>query len=160
MATSLGPAQNEEFISKSTLLRLVYVTFYSEVTKYGRLLVHSYTILLNRFIFKVGKLFLYKYCYLIQVLKKKRYLKAVIWSYKRISRWAAWRSLNETFLSVPGIIVLVLLNDVQFTAFSRISPSKCLEKYSCYTVIFSHSRVESDVYKSEQRGKLFEFSLF
>ena len=54
----------------------------------------------------------------------------------------------------------ILLNDVQFTAFSRISPSKCLEKYSCYTVIFSHSRVESDDYKSEQRGKLFEFSLF
>ena len=75
MATSLGPAQNEEFISKSTLLRLVYVTFYSEVTKYGRLLVHSYTILLNRFILKVGKLFLYKYCYLIQVLRKNAILK-------------------------------------------------------------------------------------
>ena len=47
-------ASIKEFISKSTLFWLAYVTLYSGVTKYGRLLVHSYTILLNRFIFIVG----------------------------------------------------------------------------------------------------------
>ena len=41
----------------------------------------------------------------------------------------------------------ILLNDVQFTAFSRISPSKCLENYCCYTVHNRLSRSAFDAWK-------------